>query len=159
MMTYPKGLQILLNDAADVMNWLSRHTIGQDHVPSVKPHVTGDLRKIADHLDETFGDIVLNSVVSGVFIDRGTDVVFAVIARNPELAPVLPFKNLFKDLLKICFSTTYRGKSVGDAIVDRSLSKWTGLYIPKWEPVFKSAAGAIVAESLRAEYDAEQARR
>lgn len=147
-----RGLKILLDDAASSMNWLAQHTVGATHAPSLKPHVTGHLTDIADHLDEKFGNIVVNSVISGFAIDRGAEVVFAVIARNPRLAPMLPYKNMFKDLLKVAFSMSYRGKSFGDAVTDRAISRYTGLHIPGWEPVFKSAAGAIVAESLRAEY-------
>jgi hypothetical protein len=150
-----RGLKILLDDAANAMNWLARHTVGTAHAPSMKPHVNDHLADIADYLDEKFGEIVVNSVISGGAIDRGADVVFAVIARNPKLAPMMPFKNMFKDLLKVAFSMSYRGRSFGDAITDRALSRYTGLHIPGWEPMFKSAAGAMVAESLRAEHMGE----
>ena len=146
-----RGLKIMLDDAANAMNWLARHAVGTDHLPTTRSHQTNHLQVIAEHLDEKFGEIALNSVVSGVAIDRGADIVFTVIAKNPQLAGMLPFKEMIKDLLKVGFSMAYRGRSFGDAVTSRVLSKYTGLYIPGWEPVFKSAAGAIVAESLRAE--------
>lgn len=147
-----RGLKILLDDAADAMNWLARHSVGADHLSAAKFHGADHLERIAAYLDDKYGEIVVNSVVSGVAIDRGVNVVFAVVAKNPRLAAVLPFKDMIKDLLKVGFSMAYRGRSFGDAVTDRALSKYTGLYIPGWDPVLKSAAGASVAQALRAEY-------
>lgn len=124
-----RGLKLLLDDVADGMNWLARQAFGSDHAPTTRTHATGHIAEIAQHIDGTLGEWAINAVVSATAIDRGTDFVFTYVARNPRLVALMPFKTMIKDLLKIGFSMGYRGNSFGDAVTNRGLSKYAGLYM------------------------------
>jgi hypothetical protein len=147
-----RGLAILLDDFSGAINWLSEQAIGHHQAPVLRDYDVGHIRQIADHIDATFGTWVINTVISGTIIDRGADFVFAAASRNPRLAPIMPLKPFVKDLAKLGFSIGYRGKSFGDAVTDRGLSKLTGLYLHGWMPEVKTLAGATVAHSLRSHH-------
>ena len=150
-----KGLKLLLDDASEAMNWLARQAFGADHSPTVERHDTGHLGEIAQHIDDKLGGWAINALVSATAIDRGTDLVFTYVVKNPRLAPIVPMKGMIKDLLKIGFSTGYRGQSFGDAVTNRALSKYAGVYMQGWMPEIKSIAASAAAQSLRADHDSD----
>lgn len=147
-----RGLAMILDDFAGAINWLSDQALGHHHAPILRDYDAGHIREIADHIDKMFGPWVINTVISGTVIDRGADFAFAAAARNPRLAKILFLKPFVKDLAKLSFSIGYRGKTFGDAVTDRALSKYAGLYLHGWIPEVKTLAGATVAHSLRSHH-------
>ena len=143
------GLKIILDDVSDAINWLAEKATGHQKAPLIHDYATGHIRTLADFVDDTFGEWVINTVVSGTIIDRSADAVFAAAARNPRLLPILGLKPFVKDLSKLAFSVGYRGNTFGEAITDRALSKYAGLHLDGWMPEAKALTCSTVAQALR----------
>ena len=132
-----KGLAILMRDLSDAIDYLVNKATGGSQEPSIQGHETGHLNQIVTFLDTTLGSFGKYSVIASPFVDRATDVVFAVLKKNPRLAPLLALKEIVKDVLKVGFSSRYQGKSFGEAVTDRGLAKYFGLYLHGWMPEAK----------------------
>jgi hypothetical protein len=152
---HARGLKMIIDSASDALTWLVEEATGHHSPPRLHSEDLGYVGAVADFLDQEFGEAAVNTIINATFIDRGADFVFKVAARNPRLAPALVLKPFITDLLKIGFSSAYRGKPIGDAVVNRILSKYAGLHLEGWLPEAKSFAAAVAAKAARMEYGDE----
>lgn len=144
-----KGLAILMNDLSDAIDYLVNQATGGSDDPVIHEHETGHLDSIGDFLDSVLGKFGKHSVISSSAIERGTDAVFSAAMRNPRLAPLLRLKGIIKDVLKVGFSSRYQGKSFGEAVTDRGLSKFLGISLDGWMPEAKSLFTSSAIQSIK----------
>jgi hypothetical protein len=105
------------------------------------------LAELADHVDDHLGETATNSIVSALVIDKAVSKVFRA---DPRLAAAVAFAPVITELLKIGFSTQYRGKPFREAVEDRALARIIPIPLASHlPPVIKAWLVGSAIQSLR----------